>query len=471
MCRSFFRNLIAPLFAWCLVLPVSYTQSTILDSSSETPASTEQPVTTDPKESLSNVTRAALEYENSLWATGSVSEDPFYIVPKGSLKAVPGTLLKVEKQVNTSAYTIPPATALSRILFQSKTLNGSSVPVSGYVLWPYSARTLSDGFATVVWSHGTSGITPNCAPSHMKHLWQHFLAPYQLALQGYVVVAPDYAGLGVEKDELGRKIVHEYLTGPSQANDVFYSIQAAQTAFPELSKHFVVVGHSQGGGSAWACAQRQAIEPVHGYLGAVAVSPLTRVLEEVNPILSVLGLAITPAISAAFSDFNPEDILTIEGKQDLDLVFKIGACSSSSLSFLLGAPLLKPGWSENAYVQKFQQLTANGGKKIQGPLLVIHGETDANLIVNATTEAVHRTMELFPSSQLEYIRLPGVSHAPALPASQRLWMDWIAERFANISPKPYYQNAELVSARPIASYQRELNWFIEIATQFYQTPA
>jgi pimeloyl-ACP methyl ester carboxylesterase len=451
-----------------LIFAFTFAQAAVVANSSQTMASAEQPLK-DPRESLPEITRAAIDYEESQWSNGSVLNDPFYIVPKGSAEAAPGTLLKVEKDVNTSTYTLPPATALSRIIFQSKTLNGSSVPASGYILWPYSARTLSDGFAVVVWTHGTSGIGPNCAPSNIRNLHQHFLAPYQLALQGYVVVAPDYAGLGVGKDESGRPIAHEYLATQSQANDVFYSMQAAQTAFPELSKHFVVIGHSQGGGVAWACAQRQAVEPVHGYLGAVAVSPLARALEQPEPTLSLIGVSMIPSISAAYPEFKPEEILTAEGQQRLDLTRQIGGCIASSASLLVGGQLLKPGWTENTFVQKFQDLVMNGGKKIQGPLLVIHGEVDPQLSVNVTTNAVNKTMELFPSSQLEYVRLPGVSHVPALNAAQRLWMDWIAERFANVAPKPYCKGVELVSARPTTSYQPELNWFIGLATAFYQT--
>lgn len=118
---------------------------------------------------------------------------------------------------------------LSRIIFQSKTLNGSLAPVSAFILWLYSPRNLIDGHPVVAWSHGTSGIAPNCAPSHYKNLWQHSLAPYQLVLQGFVVVAADYAGLGVGKDALGKPIVLEYLASSSHAHDVFYSVQAAQT--------------------------------------------------------------------------------------------------------------------------------------------------------------------------------------------------------------------------------------------------
>ena len=182
-----------------------------------------------------DVIRRALEFQESQWATGSIYEDSFYVVPEGTADSVPGTLLKLENHVDTSKYTLPPATAIARIMYQSITINGALVPVSAFVLWPYLPRRLVDGYPIVAWSHGTSGLTPNCAPSHMKNLWHHFQAPYQLVLQGYVVVATDYAGLGVDKDAKGNRVVHEYLASSSQANDVLYSVQAAQTAFPELS--------------------------------------------------------------------------------------------------------------------------------------------------------------------------------------------------------------------------------------------
>lgn len=41
--------------------------------------------------------------------------------------------------------------------------------------------------------------------------------------------------------------MHEYLASPSQANDIVHSVSAAHSAFPELSKDCVVIGHSQGG--------------------------------------------------------------------------------------------------------------------------------------------------------------------------------------------------------------------------------
>ena len=286
--------------------------------------------------SLPDLTRATLGFEKRQWATGSVTDDPFYAVPKDSATALPGTLLKLEKDVDTSMFTLPPATALSRLMFQSKTFHGSLVPVSGFILWPYSPRNLADGYAVVAWSHGTTGVAPNSAPSHMKNLHQHYLGPYQLALQGYVVVAADYAGLGVGTDASGNHIAHEYLASPSHANDVLYSVQAAQAAFPELSKHFIVIGQSQGGGAAWSAAQRQAVDPIDGYLGAIAVSPVTKILDEGHPILSTLGIGILPSLSSLFPAFKPSDILTPDGVKRFDTISRMGGGIASGLTLIMG---------------------------------------------------------------------------------------------------------------------------------------
>lgn len=419
---------------------------------------------------------AALRFEQSNYANGFVaSDDEFYQVPRNASSNVanPGTLLKVQSDIDTSAYTLPPETALSRILFQSKTLNGIAVPASAYVLWPSCPRSQPDGYPVVGWAHGTSGLYGNGAPSHWKNLWQHFIAPYPLALQGFVVVAPDYAGLGVDKDAAGSPIVHEYLASPSQANDLFYSIQAAQSAFSELSKKFVVIGHSQGGGVAWAAAQRQAIEPVDGYLGAIAVAPVTSILDlpATNDLKEIMVAAITPGLANIFPKFNPADILSPIATKRFSLDAQIRGGSFVSTVLLSGINLLRPGWMQNEYVQAWQNLTISGGRMIGGPLLVIQGGSDRQISPETTERAVHQTSELFPEARLQYATFPGADHVSTMFASQRLWLEWIVARFAGEEEvKKGCHRSVFESARPSKSYQKVLNWFLEPATQLYQAP-
>ncbi|KAL8717595.1 MAG: hypothetical protein Q9225_005175 [Loekoesia sp. 1 TL-2023] len=412
----------------------------------------------------------AIQFEKSNEANGSVFEDEFYSVAGSTARATAGTMLKVEQDVDTSKYLLPPATAMSRFIYQTETLKGAKVPSSAFILWPYSPKSHVDGYPVVVWAHGTSGVFASSAPSNQKNLWQHFLAPYQLVCEGYVVVAPDYAGLGVSKTGSGEAIVHEYLSGPSQANDIIYAVQAAQAAFSELSKSFVVLGHSQGGGAAWATAQRQAVQPSTGYLGAVAVSPMTSIVDQPEPLRSVIVTAMCPGLASALPDFKPTSLLTAEGQQCLQLIEASGAGVASGMALLLGANTLIPNWAEDPHVQAYHTMISNGGKRIRGPLLVIHGENDDKINAKVTTDAAGKTAEQFPSSQLEYVLIPNVSHVPALQASQRMWMEWIADRFAGHEVDPGYKRTTLPRARPSTSYQAEQNWYPQSATQFYHAP-
>ncbi|KAL8833622.1 MAG: hypothetical protein Q9170_004170 [Blastenia crenularia] len=417
---------------------------------------------------LPPVVLKALEFEKSRRVKSSVQNDDFYQCPANTNQAAPGKLLKVEKDIDTSAYQIPAGTALSKILYQSAKLNGDPVPVSAFVLWPYAARSQSDGYPVVAWAHGTSGATADHAPSNYKHLWQHFLAPYQLALQGYVVVATDYAGLGVQADALGAPITHEYLSSPSHANDTVHSVQAATEAFPELSKRFVVIGHSQGGGAAWAVAQKAAIDPIPGYLGAIAIAPCTNLLVEEGAFNNQTVAAMCRGITSSFPDFDPREILTVEGEQRVALMFQTDAGTGAAMALFYGADLVKPDWKENPHIQKHAAATSCGGKAIGCPLLVIHGEADIMNSPAAVKVAVDKTVELFPDAQLESVWLPDVKHTPALGASQYLWMEWIADRFKGVEVPAGHRSTRFTSARPSSSYHQDQTWYLESTTQFYQ---
>lgn len=316
--------------------------------------------------------------------------------------------------MDTTPYLIPAGTAISKFIYQSEKLNGSSVPVSGYVLWPYAARSCQDGYSVVAWAHGTSGANVEHAPSNYRNLLHHFSGPYQLALQGYVVVSTDYAGLGVKKDSVGKHVMHEYLACPSQANHVVHSVTAAREAFPELSERFVVIGHSQGGGAAWPVAQRAVLTPVPGFLGAIAISPYTNFLNEESEFSPRIGAAMCRSIASYFPEFDPREILTSEGEKRVELMFGTGAGVAAAMALFYGADLVKPGWKQHPLIRKYGDLTNNGSKPIQGPLLVIHGESDTMISPAAVKVAVSRTAELFPSAQLKSVWLPNVRHATAM---------------------------------------------------------
>ena len=427
---------------------------------------------------VANNVEVALNFERSNNAGNLIQNDPFYQLPDGldlSKLPKPGTVLKVEAFTNTSFYTIPPSISMSRFLYVTETLNGSSAPASALVLWPYvprhfqslkpsSAKPLNGQavYPVVAWAHGTSGQTQACAPSGLRDLWDEFHLPYPLALAGYAVVAPDYLGLGIANT------TSPYFIFPSQANDVFHAIAAAQTHWPaQLSKQFVIAGQSQGGGVAWSCAQRQAKRPVDGYLGTFAASPFTDVLNIIAADKLAQNNARVAGIAQGLDSVYPgsqlTDWLTDAGIARLRLLQQIKGCGLVGAQ-LLGDPdstMLQDDWNTTSSAEWYRNVSTNGGKQFAGPMLVTQGTEDPNANEPVNTKMVNETCTRFPQSQLQYIRYEGITHVPVLYAGQYLYLDWIRDRFAGVKVMQGCTQETLRPVRGMQSIGDDQNWFLE----------
>ena len=418
----------------------------------------------------------ALQYEATKWATGSAQSNPFYRAPPGTADLPPGTLLS-QQDVNTSTYTLAPELALSRFLYQTTDYNGTVVPASAYVLWPYSPREFANladpaSVPLVAFAHGTYGWWGNCAPSNLRDLWYQFNGAYTLALDGYAVVAPDYAGLGVDTTADGRHIPHQYIMNPAGANDVVYAVEAAKQAWPELSKEYVVVGHSQGGGVAWGVAQREAHQPTDGYLGTVAASPTVNMVAEANVQRTFQAVVpeMAQAVGSVFPGFELSEWLTERGEMSINLMKEVQGCSSVSTEVLSGGfQNVKAGWNETWYATKFNELMGNGGRDFAGPLLVLIGTEDTNRPISTTDPAVKETCEKVPDGKLEYVIFQGAGHVPTMYAAQRLWLDWVRERFEGKEVAEGCSNRTVTPLRDAKMYSQGPNWFLGYPLYAYET--
>lgn len=416
----------------------------------------------------------AYAHEQSTWVGSSVHHDPFYHLEPNQSAPEPGSLLKDPEWSDPALFAIPPGVALSRIAYQSEDLAGRPVPATGFLLWPFTPRQTPDGrTALVVWAHGTTGMFAENAPSRMFTLGAHFIAPFSLVLAGYAVFAPDYAGLGIDKDHSGRHIVHEYLGHPAQANDICYGVQAALKAFENLSKHFVVIGHSQGGGAAWGVAQRQAHRPVDGYLGAIAVCPVTNVLElrnYDNPLISCLGALAFPSIAASDASFDPTELLTEPGRARWELYADLEGSIPLGVALLCGPEvdgLIDPKWQQHAAVRAYVLRTRAGGFPIAGPLLVVQGTEDESMPATVTDAAVNATRDVTPNADLQYVRFPGRGPDDSMYAALPLVQDWVAARFAEAGA-PLLLDPSATPPFPLDRYQRTRSWYLAQPTSPWQ---
>jgi len=423
-------------------------------------------------EATAHNVETALRIERSNNAGILTQNDPFYMLPEQiSMSSLPppGSILKVEEYTNTSLYTIPPTLSLSRFLYVSETLNGSRIPASAYVLWPFTPRRRrnntvpADVYETIGFAHGTSGQTTACAPSGLRNLWDDFHGPFAAALEGYAVVATDYVGLGVPD------IDSPYFVLPSQANDVVNSVIAAQEHWSgQLSKQFVVMGQSQGGGTTWAVAQRQAERPVEGYLGAVAASPFTDVLSDLarqNPgQLNARVAGIAQGFKGVRNNFTLSEWMTDAGIARIKLALEIQSCGGVGgqlFSPAEGIDFLQPGWNETDSAKWWANITSNGGRRFAGPMLVVQGDEDGNANEGVTTAAVEKTCSMLPGSKLQYSMYEGVTHAPIMYAAHDQWRDWIADRFDGVELDNGCKMETVRAVRGADHTQKDQNWSIQ----------
>ena len=400
----------------------------------------------------------------SSWeADQRASDFSFYTVPKTySADLAPGSVLRLEQTTNLTDYTVPAPLTMSRILCTTEELNGTVIPASAYVLWPSSpievpatnASSKRTQWPIVVWAHGTSGGLSPCAPSNYRNLQYHFQVPFTLALQGYVVVAPDYAGLGVGKLPNGKEIGHPWAAWPAQANDIANAVTAARNAFPNFlnpTGPFIVMGHSQGAAAVWSFAERQVSRPEAGYKGAVALAPPTGVIEQVRRARADHEANTTQLWTKAFLSFQTPLIkgvtaaypsLILSGMTELgrdswvNVQEAVQGCLPTKQVSGVGAPLAEMAhrnWTEQPAVLEFEKRTAVGRAPFKGPLLIMSGDLDSITDINNLKDTVKDTCEALKSSEaqesLQFVKYTGLNHFPVIQASQSKWLGWIRERF------------------------------------------
>ena len=178
---------------------------------------------------------------------------------------------------NYSLDTVENSSSIKVMTYNMTNVQGKTATATAMVLFPQVARP-KDGYRVVVWEHGTVGGGDDCAPSkNMIHPRFKILANTLLAA-GYVIVAPDYEGLGTSG-------VHPYLNLSNAAKSALSAVQAAKDHYgKQLNGAWMSAGQSQGGHASLATAEYANTDAT--YKGAVAGAPassLGKIILEVAP--------------------------------------------------------------------------------------------------------------------------------------------------------------------------------------------
>lgn len=198
---------------------------------------------------------------------GSSDDGPATTNPSGiPTNNIQNPVVKVEAYTSTNLGSV--AAESSILTYKMLGQSGQEVQATSLVFTPNTPPPVG-GWPIVVWAHGTTGVADVCAPSKAALADSTKDLISKLLAAGYVVVAPDYEGLGT----LG---IHPFLNVKSEAFSITDAVVAARNYLSQrnllTSKKWVTVGHSQGGHAALGAAQ-YASRAQLDYKGTVAVAP------------------------------------------------------------------------------------------------------------------------------------------------------------------------------------------------------
>ncbi|HEX6832679.1 MAG TPA: lipase family protein [Rudaea sp.] len=206
--------------------------------------------------------------------------------------SAPGSIVEVKPFADIDASVKDLGAEALHALYRSTSSDGAHTVVSGTLFVP-AGKPPPGGWITLAIAHGTTGITPECAPSRSPNMLGQVALVTKFLKEGYAIAFADYQGLGAPG-------IHEYLNSRTEAYNVIDSVRALRNARPGvISDRWLVFGGSQGGGASWAAAEEAPVyAPEMHLLGAVNAVPAANISGYAQ--MAEDG-SMTPFQSAAYS--------------------------------------------------------------------------------------------------------------------------------------------------------------------------
>lgn len=405
-----------------------------------------------------NILRHANVYDHT--QVGLDFDFGFYDTAHNFTASKPGDLLKLQA-ADPVPLNIKAGTTVYRMQYTSLDLDGKTiVPSTGFIAFPYAplGSPSCSKYHSVAFAHGTIGVYRGCAPSNGPALFDY--DSWQLLLErGYAVIATDFAGLG------NNETLHKYCSFPAQANDIYYSMVAARSAFGNvLSRKWMSVGHSEGGGAVWKLAESDLLSTeTHQYLGTVALAPATHIIDmAIDGLLDSGGedsdsggfASYAPSLAIGIQRFQPSYNLTLLGpkmRQRLAIADRAQVCATALAGLTIDLKLeeiisLEGAVGDLPLLQEWQNKTAPSDGRALAPILVVQGLNDTSILPQTTKDAVDRACRVGNTIHLSLY--PGIEHSPSVSASAPEWLNWMDARF---SGQPLATNCSTVTRAPFGN--------------------
>ena len=331
----------------------------------------------------------------------------------------------------------PDGAAAYRIHYRSADTRGQSVVVTAAVLVP-RGRAPAFGRDVVVWAHGASGVAENCGLSDKPGLYDQVAGLRALLAAGYVVVAPDYEGLGNPGP-------HPFLVGIASAHSVIDAVRAAR-AMPttRASSRYALFGESLGGFSVlWAASEASRYAPELQLVGVAAAAPPTDLKANLTGGTNAAVRAFLTAYTASsWEKIYAVPLTTVVRPRTAALIRALakncvtldGFKLRTKIGMLRLAGQLKnvdlgatPRWAA------LMRQNSVDPSRLNVPIFVAQGSADAIVAPQVTRAFVQKLCSR--ERKVQFMAIEGGDHVSVGKRSADVVVEWIGKRFAG-EPAP-----------------------------------
>lgn len=360
------------------------------------------------------------------WVTLPAAPDAFYTAPPDQ-PATPGALLRQEEFLRQ----VPPGAKAWRILYTTTDVDGTPAVASAIVM--ISGAAHEGPRPVILWTHGTTGAAPGCAPSLLEAPFASVPALQPLLSQGWIYVAPDYAGLGTSGQ-------HRYLVGEGEARSALDARRALrQVQGADAGDDTVVWGHSQGGHAAlWTGILAPTYAPDVAILGVAAIAPASDLRSLIDaaqhtPVGRIMSSYILRSYASTYPDVSADDYTRRWSRVTAtDMARRClegpGALVLVAEALASGGSLFAASPTEGALGRRLAQNTPD--RPMPQPLLIAQGRTD-DLVLPGVQDRFVRD-RCAAGQVVEYRSYAGRNHlsvvAPDSPLVAEL-VSWTQDRF------------------------------------------
>jgi len=329
------------------------------------------------------------------------------------------------------------------IHYWSTAENGQLQDVTGMVVAPSGGQPRTPR-PVLAWTHGTWGVARQCAPSLSPSFFDStpgtaptfFTATPALDAvnNGYVVVAPDYPGLGSAG-------VHPYLGGVPAARSTLDAIRAARSiAGAGAGQRYALWGASQGGHAAlWTAQLGRTYAPELELVGVAAAAPPTNLIANLrggdDPSIRAFLTAFT---AYSWSGYYGAPLSSLGRPQTQMIITRLAQnnCVSIDSKPKLGALRKQLAGVDLGSIQPWADIARRNSvdpAAINVPMLI--GQNPADVIVSPAVTRAYARQACSAGKTVKWIDIVGKGHPTSAQDSAAATLQWIADRFAR-KPAP-----------------------------------